>query len=227
MDKAPLLRPALIDALFALPDIEGRFSDVQNQFLHAQGQRRPLVLIASAPRSAGTFLRAAAIEAVDGQLMRFVQAEGGRDATLYLPTLLAYFEGLYATDIAVTHVHMPASDANRHMMDALDLRPIIMLRSIPDMLSSLWTLLGEGAPLGFSFLKPSDFAHKSETDMADLMIDVMGPWYVQYFAGWKRYAEDVAGRVCVLDFADFSGDPAGALEQARCRRGANDTAPAC
>lgn len=215
MDKtaAAMVSSTIIDALFATPQIDGRYSDAQMAYFGELGRRRPLVLFAFAPRSAGTFLRTAAIIATDGRLMRFVHAEGERDASLYLPILLAYFEGHYTTDVAVTHMHMQANTANCNMLDAFDLRPIIMLRSIPDMLSSLWSFLDQDEPLGFSFLKPADFADKSEAEKADLMIDVIGPWYVQYFVGWKRYAEEQPARVCVLDFADLRDDPAGVLEQ--------------
>jgi hypothetical protein len=208
------LSSAILEALFSPPQIDGNFVAAQAEFLRSMGQRRPLVLFAFAPRSAGTFFRTAAIDAINGQLMRFVHAEGGRDATLYLPTLLAYFSGSYTANIGVTHVHMQANTANRHMLDIFDLRPVIMLRSIPDMLSSLWRFLEQDNPLGFSFLKPMDFASKTDAEKADLMIDVIGPWYVQYFAGWKRYAEEQPERVCVLDFSWLQDDPADALEQA-------------
>jgi hypothetical protein len=217
MDTAPqpYLAPDAVAALFASPRIDGAFEDGLLGVARALGHRRPLVLLPFAPRCAGTFLRTAAIEAIGGQLMRFVHAEGGRDASLYLPWLIAYFSGALTPDIAVTHVHMPAAAANRHLIDAFDLHPCVMRRSIPDSLSSLLAMIEDDpdVPIGFSFLKPPGFADMAATRRADVLIDLMGPWYAQFYASWKAYAEDTPERVLLADYSDFCEAPADVLEQ--------------
>ena len=209
-----MLDSATLQAIFTAPRIDGQFEGSLGDLAHDLGRRRPLVLLAFAPRSAGTFLRTAAITALDGQLMRFVHAEGGRDAVLYLPWLVAYYGGGLTKDTAVTHVHMQASAANRHLLDAFDIRPVVMLRSIPDMLASLWAMIeaDNDVPLGFSFLMPSRFSHMNTAEKGDLLIDMMGPWYAQFYAGWKSYAAVAPGYVLILDYADFCAAPADALE---------------
>ena len=69
--------------------------------------------------------------------MRTVHAQGGRDASFYLPTFLMYYAGGFPARPLVTHVHMQALPANRHFIEALDLKPVIMMRAIPDMLAVL------------------------------------------------------------------------------------------
>ena len=54
------------------------------------------MVLAFAPKAAGTYLRSAAIAAMDGQLVRTVHAQGGRDASFYLPTFLLYYAGGYS-----------------------------------------------------------------------------------------------------------------------------------
>lgn len=208
------LGAAGIDALFVSPSLDGAFDGLLGDLAAELGHRRPLVLIAFAPRTAGTFLRTAAIEAIDGQLMRFVHAEGGRDASLYLPWLVAYFSGALTADTAVTHVHMQAATANRNFMDAFDLHPCVMRRSIPDSLRSLLAMMEDdpGMPIGFSFLMPPGFAALTQAERADALIDLMGPWYAQYYASWKAYADETPGRVLITDYVDFCDDPAGVLE---------------
>jgi hypothetical protein len=152
--------PTATSAILANPRIDGAFEGAFGDYARALGARRPLVLLAFAPKSAGTFFRSAVIEAIDGQLGRIVHAEGGRDPVPYLPYLLSYFMGGVTADTLVTHVHMPASTANRHIIEAFDLKPIIMLRSIPDMLASFLDMLEKdpATPIGLSFLVPDDFA---------------------------------------------------------------------
>jgi hypothetical protein len=203
-----------INAAFAAPDIDGRFDESFAAAAKVLGRRRPLVLLTFAPRSGGTFLRTAAIEATGGQLIRLAHAEGGRDGTLYLPWLIAYYNGALTADAGVTHQHMQACLANRCMIDAFDLHPAVMARSIPDMLASLLAMIeaDDDMAIGFSFLKPAGFAQLPRVRKADILIDIMGPWYAQYFAGWKAYAGEQPSRVLLLDYGDFCNDPAEVLE---------------
>ncbi len=180
MDNTPqaVLGSAAMTTLFAAPRIDGLFEGESLAVARTLGRRRPLVLLAFAPRSAGTFLRTAAIEALGGQLVRLAHAEGGRDASLYLPWLIAYFRGAVSADTAVTHVHMPAATANRYLIDAFDLHPCVMRRSIPDSLLSLLAMIEDdpAMPIGFSFLTPPGFAEMAPAMRADVLIDLMGPW---------------------------------------------------
>jgi hypothetical protein len=47
---------------------------------------------------------------------------------------------------------------------------------------------------------------------ADFMVDVLGPWYVGYYATWFDYVVRNPGRVCILHYGDFLRNPAGMLE---------------
>lgn len=212
---------AATSAIFASPRIDGAFEYEFGEYTRALGARRPLVLLAFAPKSAGTFFRSAAIEAIDGQLGRIVHAEGGRDPAPYLPYLLSYFRGGLMADVLVTHVHMPASPGNRNLIEAFDLKPIIMIRSIPDMLASFLDMLDKdpSTPMGLSLLVPEDFAALPRVQKTDFMIDVLAPWYAQYFAGWISFAKESPNRVCVLTYDEFCDDPATSLGKALAHAG--------
>jgi hypothetical protein len=124
-----------IQALFELPDREGVFPASVKNYLLDLGRRRPAVVLAFAPKVAGTFLRSAVIRASGGDLVRIVHAQGGRDAQPYLPTLIGYFGGGVTAGPLVAHVHLQAFGANMRLFEAFDIRPIIMIRSVPDMLA--------------------------------------------------------------------------------------------
>ena len=78
------------NAVFSLPNITGKYDAQFGADLRKLGVQRPLVMFVFPPKAAGTFLRSAAVEAVDGQLMRITHAQGGRDATPYSNTLNVY-----------------------------------------------------------------------------------------------------------------------------------------
>lgn len=114
---AVTLDPTVASAIFANPHIDGIFEGEFGEYTRALGARRPLVLLAFAPKLAGTFFRSTVIEAMGGQLARIVHAEGGRDPAPYLPYLLSYFMGGVTPGTLVTHVHMPASPWREQLLE--------------------------------------------------------------------------------------------------------------
>ena len=234
MGWAILVKGALdqvaIRAAFAQPNNDGTFPEAFRDYLLALGALRPSVILAFPPKAAGTFLRTAAIVATDGQLIRIVHAQGGRDAQPYLPVFLSYYLGALGPAPLVTHVHMQALPANRHFFEALDLRPVIMLRSVSDMLVSYRDML-ESDPLatsnGLNCAIPAGFEGWTDDARNNFLIDVMGPWYAGYCATWLEFARDEPQRVCVLTYRDFLDDPAATLERLLAHAELPATRPVC
>jgi hypothetical protein len=205
----------LANAAFSSPNCDGSFTPDFADYLNGLGAMRRSVVLAFAPKAAGTFLRTAAIAAIGGALVRTVHAQGGRDASFYLPTFLLYYAGNYPPRPLVTHVHMQALPANRHFMNALDLKPIIMVRAIPDMLASYADMLETNAQAPDNWLNirlPQNYTALGQEAKNDFLIDMIGPWYASYFATWLEYAGEEQGRVCILDYDRFAAEPVAALE---------------
>lgn len=202
-----------VQAIFALPRPDGSFEGPISDYLRAVGARRQLLLLAFAPKAAGTFFREAAIKVLNGQLIRLVHAQGGRDGTPYLPNALTLFLDPAASE-TIAHVHMQALAANRNFIDALGLKPIIMIRDIADMLASFLDML-ERDPVaraeGLNCQVPDNFLQFDRPRKLDFMIDVIAPWYASYFATWKTFVDDAPDTVCVLNYGDFCRDPVDGL----------------
>jgi hypothetical protein len=206
----------LANATFAPPNCDGSFEPEFAAYLKDMGASRPTVVLAFAPKAAGTFLRSACVTAVDGAFVRTVHAQGGRDASFYLPTFLLYYAGGFPSQPLVTHVHMQALPANRHFMDTLGLRPVIMIRAIPDMLTSYADMLDKDphSPDNWlNFRLPPHYAELPSEAKGDFLVDMAGPWYVSYFATWMEYAAEAPERVLVLEYEDFLADPITTLEK--------------
>jgi hypothetical protein len=210
--------PAVIDsnakqAIFARPLTDGSFETPVGDYLRGIYARRPFLLLAFAPKCAGTYFRQAAIHAVGGQLIRMCHAQGGRDGTLYLPNVIASCLDDTAP-VTVTHLHMQALTANRRFIETLGLKPVIMIRNIADMLASFLDML-EVDPVaraeGLNCQVPTNFCDMPRSDKLDFMIDAIAPWYASYFATWKSFVDDEPDTVCVLRFHDFCSNPAEAL----------------
>ena len=207
--------PVTAAAVFTLPDSGGAFDPAFRAYLRDLGRKRPSVLLFFPPKAAGTYLRAAAIDAAGGQLMRIVHAFGGREPTPYMPTFVRYLQGDPKEPVMVSHAHMQGFPVNLHFIEALDLKPVIMLRSVPDMLFSYLEMLNseEVTPeLWLNSMVPDTFKRMDFDAQADFIVDMLGPWYASYFATWLDYAGRTPSRVCVLRYADFISEPVNALE---------------
>ena len=215
--SADLRDQTAIAAAFAQPDADGRFSGAFGAYLKRIGAQRKAVVFVFPPKAAGTFLRTAAIAACDGQLLRIVHAQGGRDAQPYLPLLVDYFTGGLTPKTLVAHIHMQALPANRYILEAFGIRPIIMLRSIPDMLASYWDMLDSDAIArqdGLNCSIPENFPELPREVKAEFCIDMVAPWYAGFYATWLEYAVREPRTVLVLDYRQMRADPAGILAQA-------------
>jgi hypothetical protein len=213
--------PAVIDstaiqAIFARPLTDGSFEPPVRDYLRGIYARRPFLLLAFAPKCAGTYFRQAAICAIGGQLVRMCHAQGGRDGTLYLPNVVVSCLDDTAP-ATVTHLHMQALTANRRFIEALGLKPVIMIRSIGDMLASFLDMLDVDPVAraeGLNCQIPANFCDMERSAKLDFMIDVIAPWYASYFATWKSFVDDAPETVCVLHYRDFCADPAETLHRA-------------
>src|SRR5260221_2080196 len=163
------------DALFQLPNNDGIYSREQIAYLSGLGAKRPAIVLAFPPKPAGTFLRAAAATATGGEVLRLVYAQGSRYAQLYMPTLVAYYLVGFCSDPMLTHINMQAFPPNLSLLEALGIRPIIMVRSIADMLASYWDMLeGSAAPnQGINCTIPPDFRGIDAQRKADFLVDVV------------------------------------------------------
>jgi hypothetical protein len=226
--------PAIIDnnaiqAVFAQPEPDGAFDGNYTAYLRSVGALRHVLFLAFAPKVAGTFFRQSAMEAVGGALFRTSHAQGGRDGTPYLPNLLACYLDKDLPEIIV-HIHMQAFAANRHILSALGIRPVIMLRNLPDTLASFLDML-DADPVAreqcLNCVVPDNFLELSRTQKADFLLDIIAPWYASYFASWKSFVDEAPDQVCVLRYTDFCQDPAKSVHAALVHAGFAVTNEGC
>lgn len=219
-----------LGALFLQPNLDGSFAPEQQAYLNQLGARRPSVILAFAPKAAGTYLRTAAITAINGKLVRTIHAQGGRDSSFYLPFFLLYYAGNVPPETMVTHVHMQALAANRHFMDAFDLKPAVMLRSIPDMLASYADMVASNPAwqdFWINLALPLNYASLDEAEKSDFLVDMVGPWYASYFSTWQDYAAAAPKRVLMLRYDEFVADPVLTMETLLAHSGVPRSAARC
>ncbi|MGD0192626.1 MAG: hypothetical protein ABSD74_17955, partial [Rhizomicrobium sp.] len=67
---------------------------------------------------------------------------------------------------------------------------------------------------GLNCVFPENFRVLAEDRKADLLVDILAPWYANYYATWISYAKSTPGRVCMLTYEDFLKDPVRTLQDA-------------
>jgi len=219
-----------VSAVFEAIDPDGRFVGEPRAVLQELGKRRKVALLAFPPKAAGTFLRTAIACAVDAAFVRTVHAQGGRDGVPYLPYFVNYFTDGIPKDSFVAHMHMLALPANLHFLEAFGIRPIVIKRNIPDMLASYWDMLdgdAEARKDGLNCHIPPDFPALPRAAKADFMIDIIGPWYVNYYAGWLAYAARQPDDVLVLDYQGLHDEPEAVLQAVIAHMGYSRTLQEC
>lgn len=114
----------------------------------------------------------------------------------------------------IAQMHFRASNANLGILNFFEIRPVVLVRNIFEVLVSIHNHLGAlYADLGSStseswFVLPHghdifvDKGYFSLSDSAqlDLIIDNMLPWYFNFYASW-RHATDGGQDALMLDFS--------------------------
>jgi hypothetical protein len=136
------------------------------------------VFIACVPKSGSTFLKNALLSVTGYRDAFMVYTPGQFEQDLYLPML----ESVAGVD-TVTQQHCRASDANVQMMQAFEIRPVVLVRDIFDCVISLLDFYNRGA-FSNSFFR-GDYASLDKETRIDLLIDNLVPWYFQFVASWS------------------------------------------
>ena len=216
-DDANLTLPqAGLEFLFVQPDIDGEYSPALVKQIRGQCQNRPYFFFAFPPKCGGTFIRNVVARVSGAELARPGHALGGRDATRYLPMFALHMLSPTGPKALMTHAHMIGHHSNIQLLNVFGIKPVVMKRSIPDMLCSYAEMIEtEGRyPNGsynWSILcgvhtDPS-FLHFDIDARLDFFVYHQAPWYIQFYASWLRADRNRSLPVHWTNYDAFRSDP--------------------
>lgn len=157
------------------------------------------IFIACVPKSASTFLKNLLIGITGYKDVFMVYAPGQNEHDLYLPTVMNN-----AAADSVTQQHCRASDANVQLMQAFEIRPVVLVRNIYDSVISLLDFYNSGA--SFSSFFREDFLSLDDETKIDLLIDNVIPWYFQFVASWSLVEKQRRLEIFWLNYEEFVAD---------------------
>lgn len=203
------------EALITAANGGGLFPERKIQ-LKAVDDATQLILIAAAPRSGSTFLSNVLQQVTGLERYRLSSAYSTNEHDLYLPALCIR-NGVGA----VSQMHTKGTFHNAKLAKTFGIKPIILVRSIYDIVVSLRDDLrlkeqmenfGTGQD-GYSFVwLDQDTKALDDETLIDLVIDLAVPWYVNFYVSWYRLCEQNAVNAKWVCYEDMMADKEGTVK---------------
>jgi tetratricopeptide (TPR) repeat protein len=171
------------------------------------GQLGKHVFIACVPKSASTFLKNTLVSLTGYRDLFAVYSAWQTEQEIYLPSIIEF-----AAQNTVTQQHCRASEANIQIMQAFNIRPVVLVRNIFDAVVSMADFYRQGAFFNSYFRE--DFPALSEEKQVDLLIAHIVPWYLQFVASWRLAEKEQRLELLWMTYEDLTqnkGDSIGLL----------------
>lgn len=165
------------------------------------------LFIACAPKSGSTFLKNVLVSLTGYKDLFSVYAALQNEHELDLPQWAKF-----GTLNSVTQQHSRASEANIHLMQAFNIRPVVLVRNIFDTTISLLDFYKGGFTFSTYFTR-EDFLSFDQEQQIDLLIDYVIPWYFQFVASWQRVEAEKRLQVYWLSYEDMIANKPGSIEK--------------
>ncbi len=162
----------------------------------------------AAPKSGSTWLSAMLTELMGWQVLSVAtgyercEQEVDRRRLLRYPTV----------NLFSMQQHCRASDTTLRFVEECRVRPVIQTRDIFDSLVSFRDHLVKNQSMPMAFVEES-FAELPKERQYDFVIDLVLPWYLNFYASWFRAERDRPGRFLFVDFRDLVVNPEAELDR--------------
>ena len=161
------------------------------------------ILINAMPKSGSTFLTSALAE-VTGSMKFFLGNEQASEQDFYYPKMVDTWNMRL-----VAHQHARPSRINIECLKKFEVKPIIQIRNIFDIVVSTKDNLDKMRRDNV-FPKTPDYRSLPEEKRLDAVIDHRVAWQLQFYDGWMRADIDK----CVISYEDMITDYSGTIAKA-------------
>jgi Sulfotransferase domain len=153
------------------------------------------ILVTAFPKSGSTWLSEIFAQLPDFYRVHLVPAYGHREDELSFERLIIFHAFNYAAQL-----HCRRSYATEQYMKIFSIKPIILIRNIFDCVVSMKDHIDrvklvddddpdkENAEMAFAHVG-EDYFSLAEDEKIDFVIDLVVPWYFNFFVGWQGYPD--------------------------------------
>lgn len=148
--------------------------------------RHPHIVVACFPKSASTFLNAALVHVTGYR--SYLLNTAGYDNERNIDRLAV---PMFLAQPTVSQEHMRATQPNLALLEALDLRPVVLVRNLFDcIISSRDHALNESI-IGPNAHAPRTFAAWPSEEQNWFLIRMAAPWYLTFYTSWLDAAKNL------------------------------------
>lgn len=165
----------------------------------AQDQLGKHILVACMPKSGSTLLKESLLTLTGWQETFLSYAYLQNEQEIYLPNLLNV-----ALKNTVTQQHCRATGPNTQIMQAFGIRPVVLIRHLPDIVLSMSEFYDQGAISNTFF--GDVWPTLDQTGKYDLVIDHVMPWYAAFYASWERAIRLEALDCLIVSYEEMIAD---------------------
>lgn len=177
-------------------------------FFLSKGFSDHLIVLTSMPKSGSSFLSTALARCISGNIVApYIGGNSEQEFQHHLiqPLILRN---------AVTHAHAKATDNMLGILETYSLSPIVQFRNLIDITCSLHDHFlvegNSGNPM--QDFEKDWFLRKSKSERYDFIIDLMLPWYLNFYAGWMRAVYNKRCSAYIVWYEDLYRNPVAIIE---------------
>ena len=189
-DDDALQRSNLISIAKCIDELQIRLDQTKN------------IVVFASPKSASTFL-ARNLQTILGfkwHPLTFSYFENEHD--LHLPYLVTA-----QRDNTVTQVHARATDVNLKLIEIFKLTPIVLIRDIFDSIISYYDHVHRiRSKIPHAHIDGQFFSLDEKTKL-DFFVELVAPWFVNFFVSWFRAESNFGGPIHWITFEEVIHQP--------------------
>ena len=166
------------------------------------------IFISCTPKSGSTYLLRILEQLLGYEVRIFIAAFDRTEQDIFEPKIMNNL-----TINTVTHQHTRCTDNNIRLLKKHDIKPVILTRNIFDSVISMRNhMLQEPEnswwPMGYI---DHNFYELPITKQYDFVIDLILPWYLNFYVSWERY--ESKEQVLWITYEELFADKTGTLKR--------------
>jgi len=159
------------------------------------------IYIACLPKSGSTFLTDVLVNVSEFQFVQFQPIRGTNDHNINYDVLLSNLN-----NDTVTQLHTKPNDHNRLLFKKYNIKVVFLFRSIINSLKSFHSHILNENDRWFMFSVADNFIEWDIEKQFDFIIELVGPWYIDFLVSWKKELQKNEIEILEVDFDDFKSD---------------------
>ena len=156
------------------------------------------ILLACMPKSGSNFLLQLICALPDFTRGKFVPPPTGRGDPELDETCLQRL----ARGSCVGHLHIRNTERTTELYRKYRLRPVVLMRSLPDVVVSLRDHIRCDGPVNQMFYADLHHAAYDDATLEAMIVRLAAPWYINFYMGWRT-----APDALLISYEELTADP--------------------